>query len=184
MYRGRLVQTAPGPSDVAKRRFTKDVKWAVVFVVIALVAVAGLIAYSWQNATVTNCTSTWQCGQEYPVESGGYLGVAGQRCLANSTYFFCVGGLDASHAPNGTVYSATLSGSSNLTGWVLDSNSYPLPIAGQSCVVDSGYVYCVGGYRDTAGDDIASAYYSQITNGAPGKWLPTTAYPVPVDSQA
>ena len=180
----RQTQTPAGQSVAEKGRWTKDVKLAVVFVVIVLVAILGLIAFSWQSATVTNCTSTWECGTVYPLQSGGQQGVASQACFANSTYFFCIGGLDAGRTPEGAVYSATLSSANNVTGWVLDSQSYPVPIAGQSCVVSSGYVYCVGGYSDVSGDDTASAYYSQIMNGSLGRWLPTTPYPVPVDSQS
>jgi hypothetical protein len=156
----------------------------VVLVVVALVILAGLIAFAWESNTPTYCTSTWLCGAEYPLQASGNLGVGSQQCFTNSTYFFCVGGIDTSYTPSDTVYSATVSGSNNVTGWVLDPQSYPIPIAGQSCVVDSGYIYCVGGYDDASGDDVASTYYSQIANGSLGPWTSTTPYPVPVDSQS
>ena len=53
-----------------------------------------------------------------------------------------------------------------------------------SCAAYSGYLYCVGGTYDAAGDDIATSYYTSISqSGTLGSWDSTTAYPIAIDSQ-
>jgi hypothetical protein len=151
---------------------------------VIVVAVAGLIAYSLIQAPASPCTSTWRCGPHYPVQIGGTYGVAGEQCVINSTTIYCVGGVDANGGPRNDVYAGTTSSSGNITSWIQVPGGYPQDISGASCVGSGGYVYCVGGIHDDAGDDIADAYFAQTTSGGLSAWRPTTPYPVPVDSES
>ena len=157
----------------------------IIAVVIVVVAVAGTLVFLLQQGGGTVCESPWRCAGGYPVEVAGTYGVAAEQCAANSTYFYCVGGLDANGGPHSDVYYGTLTGSGNITGWTLNPNSYPITVSGESCVVDAGYMYCVGGAKDAGGDDVASSFYTQLESGGGlGTWFYTTPYPVPVDSQS
>jgi hypothetical protein len=123
----------------------------------------------------------------YPLQVGGTSGVAGQQCVSNDAYVYCIGGQDANGGPRSEVYSSSpiSSSSSNITSWVLNANRYPQNIDGQSCTVYSGYVYCVGGTYNDNGDDVPSSYYAKLGDtGQVGNWSSTTAYPVPIDSQS
>lgn len=157
----------------------------IALVVLASVAVAGIFAYSILSAPQPSCTSSWECSAPYPLQGGGAVGVAGQQCGANSTSVYCVGGVDASGGPRNDVYTATLSGSGNITGWRLDPSDYPQNVSGQGCAAISGYLYCVGGIHDSAGDDLSASYYTELlANGSLGAWQSTTPYPVPIDSES
>ena len=160
----------------------------VVLIVIAVVVIGivVLFAYSYEtqvsNSLTTSASSTWLPAAGYPIELGGTYGVAAQPCLANAGYVYCVGGQDYDSNPYSNVYSSAIS-SSNLTSWTAGP-SYPTNIMAQACVAFSGYVYCVGGTYDAAGDDIATSYYTSISQtGTLGSWNATTAYPIAIDSQ-
>jgi len=158
----------------------------IVVVVVVIVIVAGLYALGVFSSPAPTCTTTWQCAAGYPLEVGGAYAVAGQQCVNSTSYFYCVGGLDANGGPRDEVYysSSVSSTSPNVTSWTLDSNSYPQYINGQSCVVSSGYVYCVGGSYDSGGDDIASSSFAPLSQTGIGNWSSTTHYPIPIDTQS
>lgn len=163
-------------------RFSKNI---IALAVIAVVAVAGVVAYSMLSASQPTCTSTWKCAAPYPLQGGGTVGVAGQQCGANSSEVYCVGGVDASGGPRDEVYTATISASGNITGWRQDPANYPQNVSGQGCAAISGYLYCVGGIHDDVGDDLAASYYTKIlANGSLGAWQSTTPYPIPIDSES
>jgi len=155
-----------------------------VLVAIAVIGIAALLAYAFEQPPPPQCNQTWSCGAPYPLEVTGTPGVGGQPCLANSTYLLCIGGEDPNSSPRNETYIATLSASGNVTGWTLSSHGYPRNIYAQSCVLYSGYIYCVGGIYDNAGDDVASSYYAQVGAGGIGRWFSTTSYPVAVDSES
>jgi len=157
----------------------------IVLVVVVVVAVIGVIAYELISGPGSTCTSVWNCAAGYPTQVGGTYGIAGQQCVGNATYIDCIGGQDANSGPRNDVYTATFSSSDNITSWVASANHYPQDINGQSCADHSGYIYCVGGSYDDAGDDVASSYYATLSaNGAIGQWMPTTPFPIPVDTQS
>ena len=160
-------------------------KTLVVLVVISVVAVGGILAYSMLSAPQPSCTPIWKCAAPYPLEGGGAVGVAGEQCVANSTSIYCVGGVDASGGPRNDVYTATTSASGNITGWRQDHSAYPLDVSGQGCAAISEYLYCVGGIHDNAGSDLSASYYTKLlANGSLGVWEPTTPYPIPIDSES
>lgn len=163
-------------------RFSKSI---VALVVMAAVVVAGVFAYSMFSAPQPYCTSTWKCAVPYPVQGAGAVGVAGEACGANSTYVYCVGGVDPSGAPRSDVYTAVISAPGNITGWLQGQSTYPQKVSGQSCAPIAGYLYCVGGIHDSAGDDLSASYYAKLlANGSLGAWIPTASYPVPIDSES
>ena len=158
-------------------------KTLIVLVVIAVVAVAGLFVYSMLSAPQPSCTSIWKCAAPYPLQGGGAIGVAGQQCGSNSTNLYCIGGVDPSGGPRDNVYSAAISTVGNITGWRQSTATYPENVSGQACADISGYLYCVGGIHDTAGDDLSAGYYTKLlANGSLGEWRSTTPYPIPIDS--
>jgi hypothetical protein len=131
-------------------------------------------------------SSKWNAGLGYPLQIGGEVGIAGQQCVTDGSYVYCIGGQDANSGPRSEVYStqAISSSSANITSWTLGLNPYPQAINGQSCLAYSGYVYCVGGSFDAQGDDVASSYFAPMSGGVIGAWNVTTSYPVPIDSQS
>jgi len=163
----------------------KSSKILIALVVIAVVVVAGVFAYSMLSAPQPSCSPTWRCAATYPLQGGGTVGVAGQQCASNSTNIFCVGGVDASGGPQNDVFTATVSASGNITVWHQSPSAYPQNVSGEGCAVISGYIYCVGGIHDATGDDLSASYYAELlVNGSLGAWQPTTPYPIPIDSES
>ncbi len=159
----------------------------ILVLVIVVIAIVGLLAYAMLLAPTPACNSTWHCAAGYPLQVGGAFGVAGQQCVNSTMYVTCIGGQDANGGPRNEVYSSfsISSSSSNITSWTSDLNHYPQYIHGQSCVVYSSYVYCVGGTYNDNGDDVAASYYAQLGGaGQVGNWSSTTAFPIPIDSQS
>ncbi len=158
---------------------------AIVVIIVAIVGTVGFVSYSSLQSPGPACSATWKCAAVYPVQVGGTYGVAGLQCGINSSYVYCVGGVDADGGPRNGVYTGTISASGNVTGWIQDHNSYPQNVTGETCAVSSGYMYCIGGISDSAGDDLASSYYASLEgNGTVGGWHGTTPYPIPIDSES
>src|SRR2546429_3742642 len=88
---------------------------------------------------------SWSSATSYP------LNVISPSCVVGSGFAYCIGGDTATHSPFGgtftgftsAVYFASLS-SSGLGSWA-STTSYPTVIYTQSCALDSGFVYCIGG---------------------------------------
>ncbi|HUI22807.1 MAG TPA: hypothetical protein VLY82_00260 [Nitrososphaerales archaeon] len=158
----------------------------IVILVVVVIVVAALYAVSVLTATPQLCTPTWDCAAGYPVQVGGTFAIAGGQCFSTNSSIYCIGGQDANGGPRNEVYYAsTITSSGNITGWVLDPSVYPRYINGESCVLYSGFVYCVGGMYNDNGDDVDSSYYASVaTSGSLGNWTSTTAFPIPVDSQS
>ena len=151
-----------------------------------MIVVAAIYAVTVLTASPQLCTTTWDCAAGYPVQVGGTFAIAGGQCLSTTSSIYCVGGEDANGGPrNDVYYTSAISSSGNITGWTPDQNAYPQYINGESCVLYSGFVYCVGGMYNDNGDDVASSYYANVTDsGSLGPWSSTTAFPIPVDSQS
>lgn len=168
---------------VSKMRTSRII---IVIIVVVVIVVAAIYALTALTSAPPVCTSAWDCAAGYPVQVGGTLAIAGEQCLSTTSSIYCIGGQDANGGPRNEVYyTSSISSSGNITGWALDPNSYPQYINGESCVLYSGFVYCVGGSYNDNGDDVASSYYAGVTaSGAPSNWSSTTAFPIPVDSQS
>lgn len=162
-------------------------KTSSVIIIVLVVVVIALIVGSALSYLFAPSGSPWKSAAEYPLQVSDTLGVSGQQCVNSTAYIYCIGGADASGGPHNGVYtsSALPSSSGNITYWTLNSIPYPLSIFAQSCVASSGFVYCVGGTYDDAGDDVAYSYYAPLSSdGVVGAWTLTTPYPVPVDTQS
>src|SRR2546428_2998019 len=69
-----------------------------------------------------------------------------------------------------------------LNSWS-STTSYPTGIASQSCVTNSGFIYCVGGTTFPTGITDA-VYFAPITASGVGLWASTTSYPFFVSEQS
>jgi hypothetical protein len=157
----------------------------VIVIVIAIVIIGIIALYAYgslvQTGETTNTSSAWIATSGYPIELGGTYGVAAQPCIIDSGNIYCIGGQDYAGNPYSDVYSSATS--ANLNSWTAEPG-YPNNIMAQPCVAYSGYVFCVAGTYDAAGDDIATSYYTSISQtGTLGSWNTTTSYPIPIDSQ-
>jgi hypothetical protein len=154
----------------------------IVVVVIVIIALVGLYAIGSFLTPTPKSSSTWGAGAGYPVQVGGTYAVAGQQCVNDGSYIYCVGGQDANGGARDEVYAAPTT--ANITVWTPET-PYPQTVNGQSCVAYSGYLYCVGGTYDDSGDDIATSYFAPLaSNGTVGSWSATTQFPIPIDSQS
>ena len=64
--------------------------------------------------------------------------------------------------------------------WKL-TTSYPTTIDQQSCVVNGGYIYCVGGYNPSP---TTAVYYAKLSSTGVGVWKKTTSYPTTIGLQS
>src|SRR5256712_2754248 len=126
---------------------------------------------------------SWSSSTSYP------LRLQSQSCVTSSGYVYCIGGDTHGGLANSTsaVYFAALS--SNGVGSWLPSTRYPTNIAGQSCVVDSGFVYCIAGENTTAlpgggvqGTINSAVYFAPLSSSGVGSWSSGTSYPLNVIS--
>ncbi len=114
------------------------------------------------------------------VESTPYpFPVDSLSCVAYEGYIYCTGGFD-----NYTLSSINFSYYAKLTqdgigNWTTTTN-YPIPVDAQSCFVNSGYIYCVGGVDTVSGTSVTAAYYAPLSGKGIGRWANTTQYPDPL----
>lgn len=157
-----------------------------IVVVIVVIAIIAIFAYTALTATTSSSTSSWYSAAVYPLQYNNVNGVSGQQCVSSSSYIYCVGGDDSNGSPRNAIYSSNPLSSSaeNISSWTTDSNVYPMPINGASCVTFGNNIYCIGGNYDDAFDDTASSYFASLSNGVVGTWNSTTSYPIPIDSQS
>lgn len=111
----------------------------------------------------------WSSSTPYPTA------VEGQSCVTNGGYIYCIGGGTSGGQILAGVSYAPLSAGGGIGAWA-STTSYPTAIYNQSCAVQSGYVYCVGGYS-SSGFTNAVYYASLLPSGGVGPWVSTTAYP-------
>ncbi|MHB8699679.1 MAG: hypothetical protein ACYC7D_01485 [Nitrososphaerales archaeon] len=93
----------------------------------------------------------------------------------SSGFVYCVGGGGNGYVETDSVYFASI-GSSGIGSWQ-STNSYPQSVSFDSCVTDSGYIYCVGGGWN-------GAYFAPVSSSGVGSWTQTTNYPFPVSTQS
>lgn len=105
---------------------------------------------------------------------------AAESCVAASGVVYCVGGLNISGMPVSSVYSAPVS-KLGVKAWT-NQTSYPTDVAGESCFLHPGYVYCVGGL-ERAQTNVSqslvssSVYYAPLVGSQIGNWTETSSYP-------
>ena len=118
----------------------------------------------------------WSAGPDYP------LVINSEACVSSDGYVYCVGGEGAYGPGNDTssTYFASLS-SSGMGPW-RPTTRYPVAAEHLSCVVSSGYLYCLGGAATGVAPE--PAYYASLSASGIGAWQSTTQYPGAVEGQA
>jgi hypothetical protein len=130
------------------------------------------------SSSSSNITSWTPDSTLYP------LPIYGQACVASSGFVYCVGGSrDDIGDDVASSYYAPLN--SGVVGKWNSTTAYPIPVDGQSCVVSSGYIYCVGGYVEPTGLNASnyrssSVYFAHLSASGIGSWNSSTAYPANV----
>ncbi|MDV3293484.1 MAG: hypothetical protein LYZ70_04365 [Nitrososphaerales archaeon] len=118
----------------------------------------------------------WTSATAYP------FAVELQSCAAYNSVIYCVGGFDGLKYHNQT-YLATVSSSGAIGAWSA-STSYPTGVEGQSCVINGGYIYCIGGSTN-GGIILAGVSYAPLSGGGGiGAWANTTPYPTAIYNQS
>jgi hypothetical protein len=132
----------------------------------------------------------WKSTTSYPVSIQSEACVTFPVRVGQDATILCVGG-DSGGSPTNQSYAAQLSPDGGIIGPWQAQPAYPIPITGESCVVDSGtdgftavQLICVGG--DTTGGIPTSAvyYYPVAGQTGIGSWSSTTSYPAPIDSHS
>jgi N-acetylneuraminic acid mutarotase len=96
-------------------------------------------------------------------------------CVATSNSIYCIGGISIQDGPDSAVYYAPILGTGALGTWTR-ANPYHTNVYGQSCVVSSNNIYCMGGFSGAISDN--AVYYAQILgSNALGTWTSTNSYP-------
>ena len=124
----------------------------------------------------------WTETTDYGATSGGAgtggLPVSWPSCVEYNGYIYCVGGSNSKGAVS-NAYFAKLS-SSGVGPWTETTDygassgttgSSGFPEFQLACVVDSGYVYCVGG-----GFASSKVFYAPLSSSGVGPWVETTDY--------
>jgi hypothetical protein len=109
----------------------------------------------------------WTPTTSYPIHA------AGDSCVENSDYVYCVGGFDASGNDYNDVYYAQLS-ASGIGSWTA-ATPYPADVDSTSCFTEAAAIYCVGGESSTSVFD--EVYTTSISPSGLGKWSSAVAYP-------
>jgi hypothetical protein len=114
--------------------------------------------------------------------------VAGLSCVVGGARVYCIGGLNGTAQTTSSTYTALLS-TTGVGEW-MKLPDYPTGIAGESCVVYAGYVYCVGGLQSAEKPKSPSqvtraVYFAPLTaSGGIGEWSRATDYPFGVYDQS
>jgi N-acetylneuraminic acid mutarotase len=128
-------------------------------------------------ASLSSGLTSWAGTTQYP------LAVDSASCAVYAGDIYCVAGETENGSnqnnPITNVYYAPLS-SSGIGQWTA-ALSYPTALAAPSCVQDSGYLYCVGGF-DSNQYSSTDTYYGSASSSGVGSWSNATPYPVPIDT--
>lgn len=138
------------------------------------------------NATVTASNSAWYA----PLSSSGIgawtkttpypSSIGFPDCTASSTDMFCVGGLAANGNGVNDVYFATLS-ASGIGPWT-STTAYPFDDYGQTCVITSGSIICVGGVPNGTSSASDGVYSAPISTAGVGSWHQAEDYPFGIET--
>ena len=114
------------------------------------------------------------------------LALHSSSCVAYNSHLYCVGGNSGSGANFSYHANAYYSNISNtgISTWTV-ANSYPVPINGESCVTESGNIYCIGGTTASNSTNLGyvatnAAYSGELSSNGISIWSATTPYPISV----
>ncbi len=151
---------------------------------IATVSLAFPHTQTGTTATQTETTTTvqaeelgaWSPAPGYPFPANDL------SCVTDDGYIFCVGGYDGTTPTSGQgdinrTYYARLT-PSGIGAWT-STTDYPVGIQDETCLADSGYIYCIGGYVSSPnGHDTNASYYAPLSQNGVGSWRETTSFPI------
>jgi len=142
--------------------------------------VAGNNQTGGSDANAVNSSSVWFA----PLSSSGIgnwsltnsypAGVYYPTCFASQGYIYCIGGVSTNGDSANSVYYASLS-SSGVGTW-MQTTAYPQALSGQSCVIVSSTIYCVGGQGNNGAYSTA-VYYATVSSSGVGSWKTGKSYP-------
>ena len=103
-------------------------------------------------------------------------------CVTDSGFIYCVGG------GTNLVFFAPIT-SSGVGPWTLSAFPYGapavptgVPIERESCVTNSGFIYCVGGFDGSM--VVSDVFFAPISSSGVGPWTSTTSYPIFISEQS
>jgi hypothetical protein len=129
----------------------------------------GLVYY---GQLTSSGVASWTATTSYPAaaESGG------QTCAASGGYIYCVGGFPATGTmPTDNTYYAAAT-ASGVGAWTATSD-YSIGIAGASCTISAGQIYCLGGEETVGAVQTDLTAYAPVSSSGIGTWTATTTYP-------
>ncbi len=138
------------------------------------------------NATSIQTNSAWfapisPSGIGHWVHTTAYpQSVSFETCAASATDIFCVGGIDINNNGVTAVYYATLS-ASGIGQWE-STTAYPMAAYGQTCVVASGRIICVGGVPNGTTSSSDAVYSAPVSTSGVGSWHRASNYPMGVET--
>jgi len=116
--------------------------------------------------------SPWSATTSYPIATWA------QSCVVDSGFVYCVGGFGQATGASDAVYFASVT-PSGIGSWSQTTN-YPTTIRDQSCVANSGFIYCIGGYGITGAGmgnvPTDAVYFAPLSSNGVGSWSATTKY--------
>lgn len=126
-------------------------------------------------ASLSSGLTSWVGTTAYP------FAINSEACVVQGDYVYCVAGNEESGLPQfpvPNVYYAQLS-PSGIGPWTA-TTQYPDALSTVSCVLNSGVIYCVGGF-DLNQLSSDHAYATTITGSGISSWTNSTAYPIKFD---
>jgi hypothetical protein len=138
------------------------------------------------NASAVSTNSAWYA----PLSSSGIgawdhttaysQSVAFEACAATMAEIYCVGGVGTSDSGVSNVYYAPLS-ASGIGQWS-STTSYPMDAYGQTCVIASGNIICVGGVPNGTTSSSDTVYSAPVSSSGVGAWYHASNYPMGVET--
>lgn len=105
-----------------------------------------------------NAIGAWVSNTAYPIP------IHISSCNINNNYIYCIAG-ESGGSGTTAVYSASIV--NNAIGAWVSNTAYPINwVVSESCNINNGYLYCIGGRDSTFG--VTSVYSAPISNNAIG----------------
>jgi hypothetical protein len=126
-------------------------------------------------SSLSSGLKSWMSSTAYP------FAVNSEACMVQGNSVYCVAGNEESGLPQfpvANVYYAQIS-ASGIGTWT-STAQYPNALSTVACVLNSGDIYCAGGFNlDQLSSD--HVYFTAIGGSGLASWTNGTAYPVPFD---
>ncbi len=136
---------------------------------------SGFLNSSYYAPVSSSGIGIWKQTTDYP-ES-----VFGASCAADTLDIYCVGGVGGLYGENATFFAPISAG--GIGAW-RQTEDYPAdsnPLgAAASCVLSSGYVFCVGGVETSTGIKNGT-YFSKTSTSGVQSWQSSSSYPGPTN---